>query len=104
MLVNRIKNLKKKSYQKIMAFHRRHLSSLMKKNKRIGVLNTSEKTKKEQFIDIKAFLNTIVSDKKLDDINSFVIIKLTNQFPLPSNDDEVDVTIYNGIVKDFKYE
>lgn len=76
----------------------------MKKNKRIGVLNTSEKTKKEQFIDIKAFLNTIVSDKKLDDINSFVIIKLTNQFPLPSNDDEVDVTIYNGIVKDFKYE
>lgn len=68
------------------------------------MLNTSEKTKKEQFIDIKAFLNTIVSDKKLDDINSFVIIKLTNQFPLPSNDDEVDVTIYNGTVKDFNYD
>lgn len=74
------------------------------KNKRIGVLNTSEKTKKEQFIDIKAFLDTIVSDKKLDDINSSVIIKLTNQFPLPSNDDEVDVTIYNGTVKDFNYD
>lgn len=74
------------------------------KNKRVGVLNTSEKTKKEQFIDIKAFLDTIVSDKKLDDINSSVIIKLTNQFPLPSNDDEVDVTIYNGTVKDFNYD
>lgn len=74
------------------------------KNKRIGILNTSEKTKKEQFTDIKAFLNTIVSDKKLDDINSSVIIKLTNQFPSPSDDDEVDVTIYNGTVKDFKYD
>lgn len=74
------------------------------KNKRVGVLNTSEKTKKEQFIDIKAFLNMIVSDKKLDDMNSSVIIKLTNQFPSPSDDDEVDVTIYNGTVKDFKYD
>lgn len=74
------------------------------KNKRIGILNTSEKTKKEQFIDIKAFLNTIVSDKKLDDMNSSVIIKLTNQFPSPSDDDEIDVTIYQGTVKDFKYD
>lgn len=74
------------------------------KNKRIGILNTSEKTKKEQFIDIKAFLNTIVSDKKLDDMNSSVIIKLTNQFPSPSDDDEIDVTIYQGAVKDFKYD
>ena len=75
-----------------------------KDNKRVGVLNTSEKTKKEQFADIKAFLDTIVLDKKLDDMNSFVIIKLTNQFPLPSNDNEIDVTIYSGTVKDFNYD
>ena len=70
-------------------------------NKRVGVLNTSEKTKKEQFTDIKAFLNTIVSDKKLDNINSFVIIKITNKFPL-LNDDEIDTIVYEGTVKDFK--
>ena len=73
-----------------------------KNNKRVGILNTSEKTKKEQFADIKTFLNTIVLDKKLADMNSYVVIKLTNQFPLPSNDDEIDATIYNGTVKDFK--
>ena len=75
-----------------------------KENKRVGVLNTSEKAKKEQFVDIKAFLDTIVSDKKLDDVNSYVIIKITNKFPLPSsdNDNKVDVTIYKGTVKDFK--
>ena len=75
-----------------------------KDNKRVGVLNTSEKAKKEQLIDIKAFLYTIVSDKKLDDVNSYVIIKITNKFPLPSNDNDnkVDVTIYKGTVKDFK--
>lgn len=72
-----------------------------KDNKRIGVLNTSGKEKKEQFIDIKAFLDTIVLDKKLADVNSCVIIKLTNQFPLPSNDDEIDVTIYKGTVKEY---
>ena len=72
-----------------------------KDNKRIGVLNTSEKIKKEQFIDIKAFLNTIVFDKKLDNINSFVIIKITNKFPL-LNDDEIDTIVYEGTVKDFK--
>lgn len=72
-----------------------------KENKRVGILNTSERTKKEQFVDIKAFLNTIVSDKKLDDVNSFVIIKITNKFPL-LNDDEIDTTIYKGTVKDFK--
>lgn len=75
-----------------------------KNNKRVGVLNTSEKTKKEQFTDIKAFLNTIVSDKKLDDIDSCVIIRLTNQFPLPSNDNEIDKIIYEGTVKDFVYD
>ena len=74
-----------------------------KDNKRIGVLNTSEKTKKEQFIDIKAFLDMIVSDKRLANVNSCVIIKLTNQFPLLDNN-EIDVTIYNGIVKDFNYD
>ena len=75
-----------------------------KNNKRVGILNTSEKTKKEQFVDIKAFLDTIVSDKKLDDMNSYIIIKLTNQFPLPSkdNDNKIDATIYEGTVKDFK--
>ena len=75
-------------------------------NKRVGVLNTSEKTKKEQFIDIKAFLDTIILDKKLDDIDSFVIIKITNQFPLPSKDDdsEIDTTVYEGTVKDFSYD
>ena len=75
-----------------------------KDNKRVGILNTSERTKKEQFADIKAFLNTIVLDKKLADMNSYIIIKLTNQFPLPSNDNDnkVDVTIYEGTVKDFK--
>ena len=75
-----------------------------KENKRVGILNTSEKTKKEQFADIKAFLDTIVSDKKLDDLNSYIIIKLTNQFPLPSsdNDNKIDTTIYEGTVKDFK--
>ena len=74
-----------------------------KDNKRIGVLNTSEKTKKEQFIDIKAFLDMIVSDKRLANTNSCVIIKLTNQFPLLDNN-EIDATIYNGIVKDFNYD
>lgn len=72
-------------------------------NKRVGVLNTSEKTKKEQFADIKAFLGTIVSDKKLADVNSYVIIKITNKFPL-LNDDEIDATIYKGTVKDFNYD
>ena len=33
-----------------------------KDNKCVGVLNTSEREKKEQFVDIKAFLDTIVSD------------------------------------------
>ena len=73
-----------------------------KDNKRIGVLNTSEKAKKEQFADIKAFLDTIVFDKKLANVDSFVIIKITNQFPLPLNDNEIDKIIYNGIVKDFE--
>ena len=75
-----------------------------KDNKRVGILNTSEKAKKEQFADIKAFLDTIVSDKKLADVNSYVIIKLTNQFPLLSNDNDnkVDVIIYEGTIKDFK--
>ena len=72
-----------------------------KNNKRVGILNTSERTKKEQFADIKAFLTTIVLDKKLADVNSCVIIKLTNQFPL-LNEDEIDATIYEGTVKDFK--
>lgn len=75
-----------------------------KENKRIGILNTSEKTKKEQFVDIKAFLDTIVLDKKLADVNSYVIIKITNKFPLPSNDNEIDATIYEGTVKDFNYD
>ena len=75
-----------------------------KDNKRVGILNTSEKTKKEQFIDIKAFLNTIVSDKKLDDANSSIIIKITNKFLSSSNDDEIDATIYEGTVKDFNYD
>ena len=70
-------------------------------NKRVGVLNTSEKTKKEQFIDIKAFLDMIVSDKRLANVNSCVIIKLTNQFPL-LNDDEIDIIVYEGTVKDFE--
>lgn len=35
-------------------------------------------------------------------MNSYIIIKLTNQFPLPLNDNEIDVTIYEGAVKDFK--
>ena len=74
-----------------------------KNNKRIGILNTSERTKKEQFADIKAFLDTIVSDKKLADVNSYVIIKITNQF-LSLNDDEIDTTIYEGTVKDFVYD
>ena len=75
-----------------------------KDNKRVGVLNTSEKAKKEQFVDIKAFLDTIVLDKKLNDVNSYVIIKITNKFPLPSkdNDNKIDVIIYKGTVKDFK--
>ena len=72
-----------------------------KENKRVGILNTSERTKKEQFTDIKTFLNTIVSDKKLDDINSCVIIKITNKFPL-LNEDEIDSIVYEGTVKDFK--
>lgn len=72
-----------------------------KDNKRIGVLSTSEKEKKEQFADIKAFLDVIVSDKKLENTNSFVIIKLTNKFPLLNND-EIDVIVYKGTVKDFK--
>lgn len=70
-------------------------------NKRVGVLDTSEKEKKEQFADIKAFLDVIVLDKKLADVNSYVIIKITNKFPL-FNDDEIDLTIYEGAVKDFK--
>ena len=74
-----------------------------KNNKRVGILNTSEKTKKEQFADIKAFLDTIVLDKKLADVNSYVIIKITNKFPL-LNDDEIDTTIYKGTVKDFNYD
>lgn len=73
-----------------------------KDNKRIGVLNTSEKEKKEQFADIKAFLDVIVLDKKLDDIDSCVIIRLSNKFPL-LNDDEIDMIIYDGTVKNFKY-
>ena len=85
-----------------MVFHKRHLSFFNKDNKRVGVLNTSEREKKEQFVDIKAFLDTIVLDKKLDDVNSYVIIKITNKFPSPSNDDEIDKIIYNGTVKDFK--
>ena len=72
-----------------------------KENKRVGVLNTSEREKKERFADIKAFLDTIVLDKKLANVDNFVIIKLTNQFPL-LNDDEIDATIYSGTVKDFK--
>lgn len=77
-----------------------------KENKRIGVLNTSEKAKKEQFIDIKVFLDTIVSDKKLDDVNSYVRIKITNKFPLSSNDNDnkIDAIIYEGTVKDFNYD
>ena len=74
-----------------------------KDNKRVGILNTSEKTKKEQFADIKTFLDTIVLDKKLTDVNSYVIIKITNQFPL-LNDNKIDVTIYEGTVKDFVYD
>ena len=74
-----------------------------KDNKRIGILNTSERTKKEQFIDIKAFLDTIVLDEKLADVNSFVIIKITNKFP-SLNDDEIDTTIYKGTVKDFVFD
>ena len=74
-----------------------------KENKRIGILNTSERTKKEQFTDIKTFLDTIVLDKKLADVNSYVIIKMTNKFPL-LNDDEIDATIYEGTVKDFNYD
>ena len=75
-----------------------------KENKRVGVLNTSEKTKKEQFTDIKAFLDMIVFNKRLDDMGSYIIIKLTNQFPLPSKDDdsEIDTIVYEGTVKDFK--
>ena len=75
-------------------------------NKRIGILNTSEREKKEQFADIQTFLKMIVFNKKLDDMDSFVIIKLTNQFPLPSKDDdnEIDTTIYKGTVKDFDYD
>ena len=70
-------------------------------NKRVGVLNTSEKTKKEQFADIKAFLSVIVLDKKLDDMNSCVIIRLSSKFPLLDND-EIDTIVYEGTVKDFK--
>ena len=75
-----------------------------KDNKRIGVLNTSEKTKKEQFVDIKVFLDMIVFNKRLDDMDSYIIIKLTNQFPLPSKDDdsEIDTTVYEGTVKVFE--
>ena len=75
-----------------------------KDNKRIGILNTSERIKKERFVDIKAFLDMIVSDKRLANVNSFVIIKITNQFPLPSNDNEIDKIIYEGTVKDFVYD
>ena len=76
-----------------------------KDNKRIGVLNTSEKEKKEQFADIKAFLDVIVLDKKLVNVNSFVIIKITSKFPLSSkDDDEIDSIIYEGTVKDFNYD
>ena len=72
-----------------------------KDNKRIGILNTSEKTKKEQFADIKTFLNMIVLDKKLDDMGSCVIIRLSSKFPLLDND-EIDTIVYEGTVKDFK--
>ena len=74
-----------------------------KDNKRVGILNTSEKTKKKQFVDIKAFLDTIVLDKKLADVNSYIVIKITNKFP-SLNDDKIDTTIYKGTVKDFNYD
>ena len=37
-------------------------------------------------------------------MDSYIIIKLTNQFPLPSKDDdsEIDTTVYEGIVKVFE--
>ena len=60
-----------------------------------------KRRKKEQFADIKTFLDTIVLDKKLADVNSYVIIKITNQFPLPSNDNEIDKIIYDGTIKNF---
>ena len=75
-----------------------------KDNKRIGILNTSERTKKEQFADIKAFLDMIVSDKRLDDIDSCVIIRLSNKFPLPSKDAEIYTIIYNGTVNKYRYD
>ena len=95
--------LKEKVVSKDYGFSQTTFEFFNENNKRVGVLNTSEKTKKEQFADIKAFLDTIVSDKKLDDVNSFVIIKITNKFPLLNND-EIDVTIYKGTVKDFRYD
>ena len=97
-------HLKEKVISEDCGFSQTTFEFFTKDNKRIGVLNTSEKAKKEQFVDIKAFLDTIVSDKKLDDVNSYVTIKITNKFPLPSsdNDNKVDVTIYKGTVKDFK--
>ena len=96
-------HLKEKVISEDYGFSQTTFEFFNEENKRVGVLNTSEKTKKEQFVDIKAFLDTIVLDKKLDDMNSFVIIKLTNQFPLLSkDDDEIDATIYEGTVKDFK--
>ena len=101
---NEKSHLKEKVTSEDYGFSQTTFEFFNKENKRVGILNTSEKTKKEQFVDIKAFLDTIVSDKKLDDMNSYIIIKLTNQFPLPSKDDDnkIDATIYEGTVKDFK--
>lgn len=95
--------LKEKVVSEDYGFSQTTFEFFNKENKRVGILNTSEKTKKEQFADIKAFLDTIVLDKKLDDMNSCVIIKITNKFPL-LNDDEIDATIYKGTVKDFNYD
>ena len=96
--------LKEKIVSEDYGFSQTTFEFFNKNNKRVGILNTSERTKKEQLIDIKAFLDTIVSDKKLDDVNSYVAIKITNKFPLPSkdNDNKIDTTIYKGVVKDFK--
>lgn len=94
---------KEKVVSKDYGFSQTTFEFFNKDNKRIGILNTSEKEKKEQFADIKAFLGTIVSDKKLADVNSYVIINITNKFPL-LNDDEIDATIYKGTVKDFNYD
>ena len=98
---NEESQLKEKVVSENYGFSQTTFEFFNENNKRVGVLNTSEKTKKEQFADIKAFLGTIVSDKKLADVNSYVIIKITNKFPL-LNDDEIDTIVYEGTVKDFK--